>query len=102
MKEVLAEVVLLNFLDDVSVGGGDEPDVDPPLLIAANPRKAAVFQKSEKLGLQRKDVITWVNEVEFDNPMKGMRALQSISGGDFVNMTVRRDGQDFSLSFQMP
>ena len=55
-----------------------------------------------KLGLQQGDVITWINEVDLDNPMKGMRALESISSGDYVNMTVRRNGQDISLSFYMP
>lgn len=56
----------------------------------------------DKLGLQQGDVITWINEVDLDNPMKGMRALNSISSGDYVNMTVRRNGQDISLSFHMP
>jgi len=56
----------------------------------------------DKLGLQQGDVITWINEVDIDNPMKGMRALESISSGDYVNMTVRRNGQDISLSFHMP
>lgn len=56
----------------------------------------------DKLGLQQGDVITWINEVNLDNPMKGIRALESISSGDYVNMTVRRNGQDISLSFHMP
>lgn len=56
----------------------------------------------DKLGLQREDVIQWINEVDLDNPMKGMRAIKSISSGDYVNMTVRRKGQDISLSFHMP
>jgi general secretion pathway protein C len=56
----------------------------------------------DKLGLQRGDVVTWINEINLDNPMKGMRALKSISSGDYVNMTVRRNGQDMSLSFYMP
>jgi len=55
-----------------------------------------------KLGLQRDDVITWINEVDLDNPMKGMQALNRISSGDYVNMNLRRDGQDVSLSFHMP
>jgi general secretion pathway protein C len=56
----------------------------------------------DKLGLQRGDVITWINEVDLDNPMKGMQSLNRISSGDYVNMTVRRNGQDMSLSFYMP
>ena len=56
----------------------------------------------DKLGLQQGDVIIWINEVDLDNPMKGIRALESISSGDYVNMTVRRNGQDISLSFHMP
>lgn len=56
----------------------------------------------DKLGLQRGDVITRINEVDLDNPMKGMQALNRISGGDYVNMNLRRNGQDVSLSFYMP
>jgi len=56
----------------------------------------------DKMGLQRGDVITWLNEVYLDNPLKGMRALRDISSGDYVNMTVRRDGRDISLSYYMP
>jgi general secretion pathway protein C len=56
----------------------------------------------DKLGLQRGDVITWINEVDLDNPMKGMQALNKISSGDYVNMNLRRNGQDISLSFYMP
>ncbi|MGD2073405.1 MAG: type II secretion system protein N [Gammaproteobacteria bacterium] len=56
----------------------------------------------QEFGFQQDDVVTWVNEVNLDNPLKGVRALSSISGGDYVNMTVRRAGQDFSLSFHVP
>ena len=56
----------------------------------------------DKLGLQRGDVITLINEVDLDSPMKGMQALNSISSGDYVNMNLRRNGQDMSLSFYMP
>ncbi len=56
----------------------------------------------DKLGLQRGDVITRINEVDLNNPMKGMQALNSISSGDNVNMNIRRNGQDMSLSFYMP
>lgn len=56
----------------------------------------------ESLGLQQDDIITWVNEVDLDNPLKGMQVLRSISSGDYVNMTVHRDGQDISLSFYLP
>jgi general secretion pathway protein C len=56
----------------------------------------------DKMGLQRGDVITWLNEVYLDNPLKGMRAVRGISSGDYVNMTVQRDGRDISLSFYMP
>jgi hypothetical protein len=31
-----------------------------------------------------------------------MRALRGLSTGDYVNMTVRRNGQDFTLSFSIP
>lgn len=56
----------------------------------------------DKLGLQQGDVITWINGVDLENPIKGMRALKSISSGDYVNMTVVRNGLDISLSFYMP
>ena len=53
-------------------------------------------------GLLQDDVVTSINAVDLDNPMKGMRALRSLSTGDYVNMTVRRNGEDFSLSFHIP
>lgn len=56
----------------------------------------------DKIGLQRGDVITRINEVDLDTPMKGVRAIKSISSGDDVNMTVRRRGRVISLSFHMP
>ena len=56
----------------------------------------------EKSGLQKGDIITWINEVDLDNPLKAIRALNSITSGDYVNMTVRREGENISLSFHMP
>jgi general secretion pathway protein C len=55
-----------------------------------------------RFGLQQDDVVMSVNGVDLDNPMKGMRALRGLSTGDYVNMTVRRNGQDFTLSFSIP
>ena len=40
-------------LDDVAVGGGDEPDVDAQFLRAADAGERAVLQKAQQLGLQR-------------------------------------------------
>jgi general secretion pathway protein C len=56
----------------------------------------------ETLGLQPDDVITWINETDLDNPLKGMKALRRLSRGDYVNMAVQRDGQPMSLSFYLP
>jgi type II secretory pathway component PulC len=55
-----------------------------------------------QLGLQQGDVITWINGADLDNRIKAMQALKSISSGDYVNMTVIRNGLDTSLSFYMP
>jgi general secretion pathway protein C len=62
-------------------------------------------QKSYPLktfGLRQGDVVTWVNDVDLDNPMKGIRALRALSSGDYVSMTVRRNGQDLALAFHVP
>ena len=39
--------------DDVAVGGGDQADIDPQFLRAADAREGAVLQKPQQLGLQR-------------------------------------------------
>jgi general secretion pathway protein C len=56
----------------------------------------------DKLGLEPGDVITRVNDVALDSPIKGMQALKSLTSGDNVSVTVRRGGQDLSLSFNVP
>lgn len=67
--------------------------------------KLKALKNSNRLrefGLRQDDIVTWVNEVDLDNPLKGIRTLRSIASGDYVNMTVRRNGQDISLSFNVP
>ena len=53
VKQVLPEIVLADGFDDVLVGGGDEADIHPQLVIAPHARKRAVLQKAQQLGLQR-------------------------------------------------
>ena len=53
VKQILPELVLANRFDDIAVGGGNEPDIDPQLLRPAHAHEAAVLQKTQQLGLQR-------------------------------------------------
>jgi general secretion pathway protein C len=55
-----------------------------------------------QFGLRQDDVVMSINGVDLDNPMKGMRTLRGLSTGEYVNMTVRRNGQNFTLSFNIP
>lgn len=55
-----------------------------------------------QFGLQKGDVVTEVNGIQLDNPGQGAEVLQSIREGDQLSLTVRRNGQDVSLAFQIP
>lgn len=56
----------------------------------------------DQFGLQKGDVITEVNGIQLDNPGQGAAVLQAISEGDQLSLTVRRNGEDVSLAFQIP
>jgi len=49
VKQVLTKFVLLDRIDDVTVRGGNQPDIHPQFLRSANPRKRTILQKSQQL-----------------------------------------------------
>ncbi len=52
MKQILAKFTGGNRGGDVAIGGGDKTDVHAQFLGAADAGKAAIFQKSQQLGLK--------------------------------------------------
>ena len=53
VEQILAELVLADGSNDVAIGRGDEPHVDPQLGVAPHAGEGAVFQKPQQLGLER-------------------------------------------------
>ncbi len=54
------------------------------------------------LGLKPGDIVTSINGVQIDAPAKGMKAMQALSEGDSVNVTLQRAGQEVSLNLTLP
>jgi type II secretory pathway component PulC len=46
--------------------------------------------------------VTSINGVQIDSPAKGMKAMQTLAEGDSVSVTLLRDGQESSLSLNVP
>lgn len=55
-----------------------------------------------ELGLRPGDIVTSINGVQIDSPAKGMKAMQTLGEGDSVSVTLLRDGQESSLSLNVP
>lgn len=55
-----------------------------------------------KLGLKQGDIVTAINGVQIDSPAKGMKAMQALSQGDSVSVTLLRSGQETQLSLTLP
>ena len=55
-----------------------------------------------QFGLRPEDVVIQVNGVGLDNPLMGLRMLRQVKAGDYVSLTVRRNGQIVSLAFDVP
>jgi general secretion pathway protein C len=55
-----------------------------------------------ELGLRPGDIVTSINGVQIDSPAKGMKAMQTLAEGDSVSVTLLRDGQESSLSLNVP
>src|SRR5439155_22145878 len=53
MKQIFPKLIFANRIDDVTVGGGDQPHIYLQFLIAADPRERAVLEKTQKFRLQR-------------------------------------------------
>lgn len=54
-----------------------------------------------KFGFRSGDVVTSVNGVSLDDPMKGMQVFNSLSMTSELDITVMRNGQEVSLSFEV-
>lgn len=52
----------------------------------------------EKLGLQPGDEVTSVNGVALDNPLRGIEVMQALGTARNANITVKRGGQQQTLS----
>jgi general secretion pathway protein C len=55
-----------------------------------------------EFGLRPEDVVVEVNGVGMRNPLMGLRMLRQVKAGDYVSLTVRRNRQFLSLSFDVP
>src|SRR5205823_8297436 len=53
MEQIFAELVFSDGLNDVAVGGGNQPHIDAQLLSTADACEAAILEKAQQLGLQR-------------------------------------------------
>jgi general secretion pathway protein C len=51
--------------------------------------------------LQVGDILTTVNDVELDSPLKGLSLIQQLSEADQLNLTVLRNGRTHSQSFNI-
>ncbi|NOX75133.1 MAG: type II secretion system protein GspC [Gammaproteobacteria bacterium] len=54
-----------------------------------------------KFGLKAGDVVTGVNGVALDNPIKGLEIMRDLSTANSVNLEVERNGVRQSFSFQL-
>jgi len=52
-----------------------------------------------QFGLESGDIVTAVNDVALDSPLKGLGLIQQLATADRVDLQVLRDGQALSLSF---
>src|SRR5690348_12130008 len=53
MEQVFSEFILLDGIDDVAVGSGNQANVHLEFLGSTNARECAIFKKPEELGLKR-------------------------------------------------
>jgi general secretion pathway protein C len=54
-----------------------------------------------QFGLRQGDVVTSVNGIVLDNPMKGMEALNALQTADEVTLTVLRQGREHTMTLQV-
>lgn len=52
-----------------------------------------------QFNLQADDILTNINGVALDSPLKGLEAIQQLAVADRLDLQLLRDGQSFSLSF---
>ncbi|MCV6639547.1 type II secretion system protein N [Candidatus Albibeggiatoa sp. nov. NOAA] len=54
-----------------------------------------------QFNLQAGDILTTVNDVELDSPLKGLSLIQQLSEAEQLNVTVLRHGRPYSQSFNI-
>lgn len=64
-----------------------------------NPGKDANLMA--KFNLQAGDILTTVNGIALDSPMKGLTVVQQLTTTDQLNLQLLRNGQPISLSFMI-
>ena len=64
MVEVLAEVAFLDFLLQILVGGGHDPDIHGDVLVAADLGQLVLLQHAEDLGLGREGHVAYLVQEE--------------------------------------
>ena len=52
-----------------------------------------------KFGLQNGDVVTAVNGITLDNPLKGFKVLEQVANATQLNLQVKRRGEVMDLQF---
>lgn len=54
-----------------------------------------------RFNLQAGDVLTAVNDIKLDSPIKGLSVVQQLATASQINLQVLRQGQEVSLSFEV-
>ncbi|OUD15045.1 type II secretion system protein GspC [Thioflexithrix psekupsensis] len=55
----------------------------------------------EKFGLETGDIITAVNDIVLDSPLKGFKLLEQMATASQLNLQINRNGQIIALNFAM-
>lgn len=55
----------------------------------------------DKFGLEKGDIVTAVNGIALDNPLKGFKVLEEVANADQLSLQVNRSGQVMNLQFQI-
>ncbi len=55
----------------------------------------------QRFGLQPGDMVTQVNGILLDDPVKGVQALQSIATASSINLTIKRGGTEQQISVSL-
>ncbi|MDH5765878.1 MAG: type II secretion system protein GspC [Gammaproteobacteria bacterium] len=56
----------------------------------------------DQVGLHPNDIVIRINNVDLNEPAKGLKALRELQKAKQVNITVLRDGSEIPLHFEIP